>query len=534
MSLLAALVLLRWKLDLRALLGARERLAGLLLALPFGVLAAAAGAALAWFAVRALALAHPEALLGAASLGATLVGLFWALSPLISGVAFTESHDLTRLMHFPVRPRLLVVASFVANLTQPMVLGELPVTLALALALAGRSWRALPCVAGLLLSLVFIVAAAQAVSLLLHGVSRNRRLHDAALFAGLALSFLVSIGPFLLLAGAGRSLGALARALLGSALPSLSPFGWGARAAVHAGRGEWGAFAILSLLSLSATGSVLLLSGALAGRIYRGEVDAGRGPTRRGRRARGLLPGTLGALLEKDLRVMWREPALKAMLVIGLVGPLVFLFFLTRLQAGRPPAASLLVLASFVGLGGLGSNAFGLERRALSGLFAFPLPRWRILLAKNLAATIWRLPGLSTVALAGLLLAPAWMLPAALVVVASTLAIATGVDNFLSILFPVALPAPGRNPYGRGGVGGRGLVGIALNFAALVMVLLVSAPFVFLAWLPLLMGVPALGALSLPIGLAGALAVYAMLVAGAAGLLERREPELLERVLGEA
>ena len=56
---------------------------------------------------------------------------------------------------------------------------------------------------------------------------------------------------------------------------------------------------------------------------------------------------------------------------IGLAGPLVFLFFLTQTRGGKPPAGALLLLATFVGLGGVGSNAFGFERRALGLLFAF-------------------------------------------------------------------------------------------------------------------------------------------------------------------
>jgi hypothetical protein len=61
----------------------------------------------------------------------------------------------------------------------------------------------------------------------------------------------------------------------------------------------------------------------------------------------------------------------------------------------------------------------------------------------------------------------------------------------------------------------------------------VASPFVFLAWLPMLLERPFLWLFSLPLALAGAAAVYAMLVAGAARLLERREPDLLQRVLGE-
>jgi hypothetical protein len=41
-------------------------------------------------------------------------------------------------------------------------------------------------------------------------------------------------------------------------------------------------------------------------------------------------------------------------------------------------------------------------------------------------------------------------------------------------------------------------------------------------------------AISLPLAAAGAVSLYAMLVAGAGRLLERREPELQERILGEA
>jgi len=56
---------------------------------------------------------------------------------------------------------------------------------------------------------------------------------------------------------------------------------------------------------------------------------------------------------------------------------------------------------------------------------------------------------------------------------------------------------------------------------------------VFLALLPLLMERPWLWVASLPLALAGAASVYAMLVSAAGRLLQRREPEVLERILGE-
>jgi hypothetical protein len=54
---------------------------------------------------------------------------------------------------------------------------------------------------------------------------------------------------------------------------------------------------------------------------------------------------------------------------------------------------------------------------------------------------------------------------------------------------------------------------------------------VLLAWLPRLFAMPWLWLVTLPLALAGAAAVYAMLIAGAERLLLRREPEVLERIL---
>ena len=107
---------------------------------------------------------------------------------------------------------------------------------------------------------------------------------------------------------------------------------------------------------------------------------------------------------------------------------------------------------------------------------------------------------------------------------------AAGADNFLSILAPVAAPAPGGNPYA---AASRGLPAMFLAAGLVTGTLLVASPFVFLAWLPLLLQAPWLWWLSLPLAVAGAGAVYAMLVGLAERLLLRREPQLLERILVE-
>jgi len=243
--------------------------------------------------------------------------------------------------------------------------------------------------------------------------------------------------------------------------------------------------------------------------------------------------GALGSLLEKDLRSAWRDPGLKATLFLGLAGPLLFVVLFSQARPGGGSGSLLLTLAAFIGVSSFGANAFGFERRGIGLLLSFPVARWRLLVAKNLAAAIFRLPGLLTLLVACMFMAPLAYLPAALTIAAVTWLLAAGVDNFISILFPVALPGPGRNPYG-GATGGRGLGAAALTAVLLVGVLALSSPFVFLAWLPLLLGRPWLWLASLPLALAGTLAVYAMLVDRAERLLGRREPELIERILGEA
>lgn len=533
MDRLIALVTLRWKTELRAMATARHRLLGLLIMVPSGILLSAALSLGCFWILRGLDASVPHALPAIVSGLATAVGFFWLLSPLLAGVAIAESHDVSRLVHFPVRLGVLVGSSLLANLLEPAVLVQAPVVLALALALGGQAWTFPLALGGVLSSFAFILAAAQASGLVLQGLARNRRLYDLALAVGVALGLLLALAPFLVLSAGIESAGAVGRWFLEKDVLALSPFGWGVRAALAAGRQEFGPFLIYGGAQSAAVAAAFALSAFLTGRIHRGALALGR--VRRGRSSTGLhVPGRLGALIEKDLRQAWREPALKVTLFMGLLAPLALLFFLFS-TARTPHVAGpmVLILASFIGVSGVGFNGFGLERRGIVLLLSFPLPRWHVLLAKNFTAWVLRLPGLATLVLAAGFLAPLDYLPAVLTVLVVTQLVAFGLDNYLSILFPIPLPPPGQNPYARRG-GVRGLGSALLGALFLLAALSVSAPLAFLAWLPSLMGLPWLGLGSLPLALAGAAAVYALLVGGAERLLLRREPELLERMLGEA
>lgn len=533
MARLIALVLLRFRIEVRSILGARERVFGLLLLVPGLLFFSALSCFVALFGVRALEAAQPEALVPALSAAATVIGLLWCGSPLLAGVALTESHDMTRLLHFPIPLATLVASSLVANLAQPAVLAELPMLACLSLATAGLSLRLPFAFVGVALSFLTILALAQLCGLVLHALSRNRRLHDLALSLGIGLGFALSLVPLLLLMRGLPAFGGVFGFVVRTDIFALSPFAWGVRAAVYAGRGELSGFASFALLGGCAIAAAMGASAHLIHRIYRGDVSLESGMRSAGA-SRMIFGGPLGALVEKDVRSAWRDPALRTLLLLGFTGPLFFLLVITQThldwRSGRP----LLLLAMIVGISSFGANALGFERRGIGLLLSFPVPREKLLVAKNLSATLFRLPSFFTLTIATLGLASAALLPAVLSVTLVTMLQAAAVDNYLSILFPVAVPEPGRNPYGGTAGGGRGLAASVIATLMLGMALLLAAPFAFLAWLPLLLDRPGLFFVTLPLALAGAAAVYAMLVMGAARLLSRREPELLERILGES
>jgi ABC-2 type transport system permease protein len=517
---------------MRAMRWAPERLVGLLVALPVLLLMSAVATAAIFFGVRSLAETEPELLLPLASLGATVVGLFWLLSPLLTGVALSETHDVTRLLHFPVPARTLVAASLIANLIQPAVLAKMPIVLGVAIGASPSPAGWPPALLGVGLSFAFILAADQVATLVLHGLFRNRRARDIGLFVGIGLGFALSLLPFAFFAAGLPRLAALRTWLLEWDVFALSPFAWGVRAAVYAGRGDAPGFTFHAAGAAAALAACLGVAAALVRRIHRGELDlGGPGSGAAGRPARMPLRGAIGALLEKDLRVAWRDPALKAMVVMSLAGPLLFLFFVFQARGPRGFGPGLLMVAAFVGAASFGGNAFGLERRGIALLMSLPVARWRILVAKNAGALILRLPGVLVLAAAALVAAPAF-LPAALVAALVSALVAAGVDNYFSILFPVSVPEPGKS-LGAGG-GRRGFAAAAMGAVMFTGSLLLAGPFWLLTWLPIRLEMPLLWLGSLPLAVAGAGAVYGMLVAGAAGLLQRREPEMLERMLSSA
>jgi hypothetical protein len=528
-DLLIALVGLRFRLEARAIAGSRGRKLGLLVALPALALFSAAAAFGAMAFVQVVSRTDPGLLLPALSAIATLFGLSWSLSPLLAGISATETHDLSRLMPYPVPLATLVASSLLANLLQPTLLAQLPPLVALAVALAGTRWPL--AFAALGLALLLVVAAGQSVGIALHALSRNRRAHDRVLFVGIGFGVLLSLAPILVLSRGGTAARRLLATLLERDVFVLSPFAWGARAAVHAGRGELVPLLAWSALAAAALVATVGLSTAIAHRLYRGELDTGEA-ARGDSRARIRLPGVVGAVVEKDLRVSWRDPRVKAVTLSGVIGPLLLLFLLGQGSASGIGPLQLFLVASIAGLGTVGSNALALERQGLGLLFGFPVDRLALLVGKNLALVVMRAPVLVSLSLATLFIAGPVIAPAVATVVLLAQVLASAADNYVQILFPVAMPSAGRDPSAPVS-GTRGLGAAAVSLVAMSVTLAIVAPFAFLAWLPQLLGEAWLFLLTLPLALAGACAVYFMATSGAARLLLRREPELLARLRGD-
>ncbi len=531
MDRLIALVALRLRIELRLLLGARSRLMTMVLAVPALAVFSGAAALVAFVLVQFLDRRQPELLLPALSALAAFVGFSWVLTPLLAGVSATQTHDFTRLLHYPVPLPTLVTSSLLANLAQPTVLAQVLPLAAVSLALAGPGIRWALAFAALLLAFAFTLSVGQTLALAFHALSRRRRWHDRALLAGIGLSVTLSLLPFLLLSGAGGWARRLAWQLLERDVFALVPFAWGVRAAVFAGRGEALPFLGWTGVAMLAVAAAVAASAGLANRLYRGELDLGEAPARRGGRAALWLPGAAGAIVEKDLRASWRDPRRKALLFTGILGPLLILAAVWQGITHVPPGL-MLSLATLTGIGIMGQNVFALEREGCALLFGFPVPRSSILIAKNLASIVLRLPSLVMLAAATLLISGPTFVPAVVVIVLLTEILASGLDNYVSVLLPIPAPAAGRDPQAPTS-GTRGLGAAFVGFAAMLAAAAVSAPFAFLAWLPYLLETLWLWTFTLPLALAGAAAVDFMLIAGAGRLLERREPDLLARVVGE-
>jgi len=452
--------------------------------------------------------------------------------------------DLSLLFHMPVSPGEMVLSGLVSRFLSPwfappaaFFLGCCAGGLA-----TGHFLRALavgPAMAlwGAQVFLTLIVG-----DFALYHLRRSRRFAEIVSMGLLAIFLLFAMAQFFFMprfveARAGG--GFLERVITAWAdwiwlidlLPGFSAFAWI--------QGGWHTPLALAAAALEAAALAALASYLLARLMERGAAGAGKRKAVARRTGRRAAPGLASALpvwpfFAKDLRYFARDPYLKTLLMGVLVGPLIFMMIFAApsgrfgevfLHFGMP-----YLLLTY--LSQLSNNHLAMERAGLLNAIVSPLPRWRLLVGKNMALMVLYLAMMGLPA--GFLAwrGEKWTLIMADGVMAFTLGLLYfGAGNFAAIFFPVPVAPAGRRLKAQVSTGRMFLM--SLFHAALLAAVSGLA-------LPVFLGRVAVGRILEPAWVPAALAfimvlygllLYAALVAGASRLMPLREPDIYEVVV---
>jgi hypothetical protein len=459
-----------------------------------------------------------ERVADAASLVVTLFGVFVLTRPLI--LSNLSGASLQNLLHLPIRRGELLAYSLLTGVVTPLLL-ESPVLIGAALGAAAQPALILVTLPLALLAHVTLLLGAHAMSLLAVLIARRTWVSDLARVCAFSVFFLPSLINY-------RGPREFLRPLVGP-LVEISPLGWAARAAVYAGAGDLKqslAFALPALLLLAGTAFISL---TLLNRILAGEgEDRVAKKIAKARPARVFLPGALGALIETQLRTQLRTPAARMALFFPTLMMGFFAFTLSQQRTGSISPLAIVVFLSLVG-----GNAFLLIGRGVALILGTPVARAWMLVASDVSALVFRMPPLLAI-VAVTAWRGGWDTAAEmLLLVAALVPISMGVQHFVSILRPFALPRDRFNPYAQRIDARQSGNGIASLLATLATALIAS-PFLFLLWLGPRVADGAFSPWLILLACFGAFATYAVLVALAEGLLVRRELRVLEVLLDDS
>ena len=451
-----------------------------------------------------------------AALVVTMFGVFFLTRPLI--LTNLSGASLQNLLHLPIRRGELLVYSLLTGVVAPLVL-ESPVLIGAALGAASSPALILVTLPLALLAHLTLLAGAHAMSLLAVLMARRTWVADLARVLAFSIFFLPSLFNY-------RGTREALRPLI-EPLAVLSPLGWAARAAVYAGGGDFAASLRYAIPAVLLLGGIAILSMTLLNRILAGEGEDRVRKAAKVRPARVFLPGALGALIETQLRTQLRTPAAR----MALLMPTLMMGFLAFSLSRPGTLVSPVGMVVFLSL--VGGNAFLVIGRGVALILGTPAPRWSLLAASDVSSLLFRLPPLlAIIAVMGWRAGADAAFGMAAVVLA-LIPTSMGVQHFVSILRPFALPHDRLNPFAQRVDARQGSNGLLSLFATLATALIAS-PFLFLVWLGPRF---ADGAYSMPMlvlaGL-GSFATYAVLIAIAERLLVKRELQVLEVLLDDS
>lgn len=447
----------------------------------------------------------------------TLFGIFFLTRPLI--LTSLSGSSLHHLLHLPVTRGELLAYSLLTGVAAPLAL-ESPVLIGAALGAAAKPGLILVTLPLALLTHLTLLAGAHAMSLFAVLIARRPWVSDLARVLAFSVFFL----PSLLSNRSARSfLGPLVTPLI-----QLSPLGWAARATTYAGRGELALSAWFAIPALALLLAITLASLNLLNRILSGEGDARVEKKRSAPRpTRVLLPGALGALIETQLRTQLRTPAAR----MALLMPTLMMGFIA-LSLSRPGAvASPVTMVVFLSV--VGGNAFLSTGRGVALILGTHVSRAWILVAADVSGFLFRLPPLAAIIGVAAWRSGSESALSLIGLIVALVPIGMGVQHFVSILRPFALPRDRLNPYAQrvdARQSGSGVVSLIATAATG----LIASPFLVLQWLSSRVAEGAYEPFLLVLSGLGALATYAVLIALAERLLERRELQVLEVLLDDS
>ena len=541
---------LRLRLTYRYFTGNRGRLLGFLT----GALVAIVLAAFMTYAVlacyRELDAQHDQRLFELT----LILGTLMVVSGPLMGFRSNEFLDISKLFLFPVRPAIVFAAQVIGSWFSGQSLFLMPVLILPLWLETGSRVEAVARCGVVLLFLFHLYAVAQCLTLLLLNVLRSRWFRDLVA----VLTSLLGLVMYLGLQLVGRSDGHDLRQMLDAVpvdtlRPYLPPL-WAASAVFGSGPLRW-----LWLLPLVVvTLAVSALSLHLTRRAFYGELAIDvqtRGVRDRAGLLRTLvlrlLPVEAGAVYEKELLTLRREPWLRTLFIQQL--GFVVMVVLAQLFAPRQrmtgfgdfdATTSVILMAGLVLLyieASFVSNILSLEGPGILHLLILPARRLRILLGKNVAHyhVLLLLNSLLIPGLAGIPMMlrrgtpyPTDTVLKLLALNAASLPVVIGVGALVSVFFPQGVAARGRRVLTQEQTGGDGcFTAMFRSFLSAAMTIPLGILFVIIWVLPNLLRDPRVHWFTVPGGILCGMAIYAILVVVASRGFERGEPRILEEML---
>jgi ABC-2 type transport system permease protein len=419
-----------------------------------------------------------------AVIGTLVLALGWAVMPLFFPGG-DETLDPTRLVMLPLRPRPLVRALLAASLVGIGPLFTVLLLIGCAVSVAHGPAAYVTAVIAVVLALLVCVALARAVATANIRLLNSRKGRDLAVLSGLV----VAIGAQFVNFGVQRlgSAGALEELTPAADvlrwLPPASAIG-----AVHSvSEGSYGPAAVQLALSggflwlmLAAWSRTLtrLMTAPDASTLQAAEPAArDRGPSGPAR----LLPsGRTGAVMERSLRYMWREPKTKASwvtaLAIGLIIPVFNAFQGTGSVYLSCFAAGMIGMQMY--------NQFGQDSSAfwmVASTISSPRDAYAELRARTFALLTVTLPYSALVTVVTAALLGAWSkLPAALGLSFALLGTMLATGAWASPRFPYTIPQESRRNVA---AGQQGLAWISIFGGMAAAAVLCSPVIALLIWL---------------------------------------------------